>query len=216
MAKKSKEEAQQTKRMLIDSAIRVFYEKGYGKTTLTDIADDAGLTRGALYWHFKGKSEIIISIFDEVMAKMNELVFQTIHQEDATIYSVIDFVKRANNLLVSSDDFTIVIRLLLFKTELSGDLEIIEERDKQWVIVHIDRISFLIGNHIKANNLKVNINSREMALSIVAMYRGLALLHTKNREIFPHNDSHIRIVDAFFHNLLNQNNIQQEIDSNEK
>ena len=206
MEKKSTKKAQQTKRALIDSAIRVIHEKGYRNTTLEDIAFGAGFTRGALYWHFKGKAEIVISIYNDFIKKLDKIVARTIDKENATINSVADFVKEANNMLITDSDFSIVIELLLFKTELSRELEIIAERDKQWVIANINKISFLIENHRKVNNLNMDIDSKEIALSIVAMYRGLGFIYSYNRQIFPHEDSHIRIVDAFFQNILSHNN----------
>ena len=58
MARKKKEEAQQTRQQLIEAAIGQFATRGVASTTLTDIADAAKVTRGAIYWHFTSKTEI--------------------------------------------------------------------------------------------------------------------------------------------------------------
>ena len=50
MARKKKEEAQQTRQQLIEAAIGQFATRGVASTTLTDIADTAKVTRGAIYW----------------------------------------------------------------------------------------------------------------------------------------------------------------------
>ncbi len=204
MAKKTKEEAQQTRKKLTDSAIRRFHEKGYSNTTLADIATDAGLTRGALYWHFKGKAEIFISIYDDFIGKVDKIATQTIDREDATLDEVLEFVKKTNTLLVTDSEFAIALEVLLFRAELSEELKIIEDRDSHWVNSHLDTISLLIGNHIKENNLKLNIESREIALSIVAMCRGVGLLYSANKQIFPHADSHLKIVDSYFESILSK------------
>ena len=65
MARKKKEEAQKTRQQLIDAAIRVFATRGVASTTLTDIADAAQLTRGAVYWHFSSKAEIFNAIWEQ-------------------------------------------------------------------------------------------------------------------------------------------------------
>jgi TetR/AcrR family acrAB operon transcriptional repressor len=49
MARRTKEEAQATRTQLLDTAEVVFREKGVSRTTLTDIASAAGVTRGAIY-----------------------------------------------------------------------------------------------------------------------------------------------------------------------
>lgn len=51
MARKTKEDALRTRQLLIESAIQQFAQRGVTNTTLTDIADAAGVTRGAVYWH---------------------------------------------------------------------------------------------------------------------------------------------------------------------
>lgn len=65
MARKKKEEAQKTRQQLLEAAITQFATRGVANTTLTDIADAAKVTRGAVYWHFTSKSEIFNAIWEQ-------------------------------------------------------------------------------------------------------------------------------------------------------
>ncbi|MGR5065525.1 TetR family transcriptional regulator [Photobacterium sp. DNB22_13_2] len=65
MARKSKEEAEQTRLLLLDTAMKVFSQKGLNKATLAGIAAEAGLTRGAIYWHFKDKADLLDALWQE-------------------------------------------------------------------------------------------------------------------------------------------------------
>lgn len=65
MAKKTKAEAAQTRQRLIDTAILTFSQQGFSNTTLDDIARTAGMTRGAIYWHFTNKTELFNAIWQE-------------------------------------------------------------------------------------------------------------------------------------------------------
>ena len=65
MARKTKEEAQRTRQLLIESAIQQFALRGVTNTTLTDIADAAGVTRGAVYWHFASKTELFNEMWQQ-------------------------------------------------------------------------------------------------------------------------------------------------------
>ncbi|VTN12157.1 Probable acrEF/envCD operon repressor [Raoultella terrigena] len=51
--------------LLIDAAIRQFALRGVANTTLTDIADAAGVTRGAIYWHFSSKSQLFNEMWQQ-------------------------------------------------------------------------------------------------------------------------------------------------------
>lgn len=62
MARKTKEDAQKTRDAILDAAESVFYTKGFTLTTMADIADSAGLSRGAVYGHYHGKLEVAIAM----------------------------------------------------------------------------------------------------------------------------------------------------------
>jgi TetR/AcrR family acrAB operon transcriptional repressor len=62
MARKTKKEAAVTRQKIMDAALNVFCEKGYSKTTFVDIAREIGLSKGAVYWHFKTKPELLAAI----------------------------------------------------------------------------------------------------------------------------------------------------------
>lgn len=68
MARKTKEEALKTRETIIDAAVRVFSAKGVSRTTLTDIATEAGVTRGAIYWHFKNKEDLLEILWDDILS----------------------------------------------------------------------------------------------------------------------------------------------------
>ena len=53
MARKTKEDSEQTRRAILDSAMQVLYEKGYSRTTFDEIAARINLTKGAVYWRAK-------------------------------------------------------------------------------------------------------------------------------------------------------------------
>lgn len=63
--RRTKEDAQQTRESLLDAAERLFAARGVSRTSLQDIAKEAGVTRGAVYWHFKDKTEL----FNAMMAR---------------------------------------------------------------------------------------------------------------------------------------------------
>jgi TetR/AcrR family acrAB operon transcriptional repressor len=68
MARKTKEEALKTREAIIDAAVRVFAVQGISRTTLTDVARDAGVTRGAIYWHFKNKEDLLEVLWNDILS----------------------------------------------------------------------------------------------------------------------------------------------------
>jgi TetR/AcrR family acrAB operon transcriptional repressor len=62
MARKTKQEAQATRDGILDAAEACFHEVGVNRTTLEMIGGRAGFTRGAVYWHFKNKAEVLAAV----------------------------------------------------------------------------------------------------------------------------------------------------------
>ena len=66
MARRTKEQSAQTRARLIEAARAQFEQHGYARTTLEQIARAAGLTRGAVYFHFADKAALFRAMRDEV------------------------------------------------------------------------------------------------------------------------------------------------------
>lgn len=64
--RRTKEQAQQTRRNIMAAALRTFNRRGIAHTTMEDIAAAARVTRGAIYWHFADKHALLRAIRDDV------------------------------------------------------------------------------------------------------------------------------------------------------
>lgn len=84
MARKTKEEALKTRETIIEAAVRVFSVKGVAQTTLADIAREAGVTRGAIYWHFKNKADLLEVLWDDLFSPFDTVrhVAENIGEKD--------------------------------------------------------------------------------------------------------------------------------------
>lgn len=78
MVRKTKEEAAKTRKAIIDAARRVFHKSGVIRSTLEEIAQEASVSRGAVYWHFENKAELFFAmredVFDPMLARVDELL----------------------------------------------------------------------------------------------------------------------------------------------
>lgn len=63
-----------TRQRIQDVALELFAEQGYEKTSLREIAERLEVTKAALYYHFKTKEDIVISLFDDLTRPIDELI----------------------------------------------------------------------------------------------------------------------------------------------
>ncbi|MEB0137622.1 MULTISPECIES: TetR family transcriptional regulator [unclassified Undibacterium] len=83
MVRKTKEDTQETYSALLTAAEQVFSEKGVTRTTLNDVAVAAGMTRGAIYWHFKDKNALFQAMCDRAFLPMEVLLNEISGTPDA-------------------------------------------------------------------------------------------------------------------------------------
>lgn len=79
MARCTKEEALATRHRLLDAAECVFAVKGVSRTSLSDIAIAAGVSRGAIYWHFKNKADLFNAMMERTTMPMEDALHQIGH-----------------------------------------------------------------------------------------------------------------------------------------
>lgn len=99
-----------TRREALNLSARLFASNGYKATSLELVAERLGVTRQALYYHFKSKGEILAALFDEVMTKLESAVAAV--PEEATEHVVPRFVAmlRAHvDVTISSADLVAVL-----------------------------------------------------------------------------------------------------------
>ncbi len=64
--------SEERKAQIYQAALACFNRKGYHRTTMDDIVAESGLSKGSLYWYFKSKKELFISLFQEVMGQLGQ------------------------------------------------------------------------------------------------------------------------------------------------
>jgi AcrR family transcriptional regulator len=63
-----------TRARIQELALELFAERGYDQTSLREIADRLGVTKAALYYHFKTKDEILTSTLEDYLAEVHKLI----------------------------------------------------------------------------------------------------------------------------------------------
>lgn len=100
MVRKTKEDAELTRKRIINSARAVFLARGVSRSTLEHIAAHAEVTRGAVYWHFKNKTDIFHAIREQVFLPLIDRM-----DDSLTLASDEDpLTQIENSLCVTFDD----------------------------------------------------------------------------------------------------------------
>ncbi len=131
MARKTKEEALATRASLLDAAERRFQQHGVAGTTLQDIAQAAGLTRGAVYWHFEDKADLFNAMLDRVVLPMEDCLGPDAQAEPEVLPALRARLVLALTRIAGSEQMQRVLEIVLFKSEYTDDMSAARERRLQ-------------------------------------------------------------------------------------
>ena len=91
--RRTQEDAEKTRQMILDAGIRVFAEQGYHHTSMEDIARSANVTRGAVYWHYKNKEDFILAMAESIYSETSEKITYYFNQETTFEHKVAAAIK---------------------------------------------------------------------------------------------------------------------------
>lgn len=128
--KRSKEEAEQTRQAILSAALEVFYTRGVTRASLQEVATAAGVTRGAVYWHFRDKSHLYMTLYEELTARY------AVRPEDfaaRTYASLAEFRQDLDRLISSYQQdrsFRMFIQILHSRMEYIEEMKEIVENEQ--------------------------------------------------------------------------------------
>jgi TetR/AcrR family acrAB operon transcriptional repressor len=174
LVRRTKDEAQETRNRILDAAEHVFSERGVSRTSLEDLAQAAGVTRGAIYWHFKDKSDLFAAMVNRVTLPMEAMVARS---SDESVEDPIASLKAcAVNALKSTATNPQVQRVfdvVTHKCEYLGEMAGVNTRISAVQKGCVDRAEQTIRNAIKRGQLPASVNPRLAAVGLDAMLYGL-------------------------------------------
>ncbi len=123
MARKTKAEAEETREKILDAAEQLFFARGVMQTSLEQIAEEAGVTRGAIYWHFSDKVALFKALHERVRLPQEDMIVQAVadgHPDPLALLEQLslDLMKR----LTTDPQLMRVYTILLVRCEYVGEM----------------------------------------------------------------------------------------------
>jgi TetR/AcrR family acrAB operon transcriptional repressor len=116
LPRKTKEDSIKTRTLLLEAALDVFSEKSFSEVTLSEIAERVGMTKGALYWHFKNKGDLLSKLIKEIFLD-SEIEFAEKLVERETLADLRDYYNKKLMLPDKNDRFIKINAIMLRRFE---------------------------------------------------------------------------------------------------
>jgi TetR/AcrR family acrAB operon transcriptional repressor len=174
MVRRTKEEAQETRSQILEAAEKAFYERGVARTTLADIAALAGVTRGAIYWHFSNKADLVQAMLDTLHEPLDEMARAS--ENEAELDPLGCMRKLLIHLFqqVALDPKTRRINEILFhKCEFIDEMCDLRQQRRTASLDCNVRIELALRNAVNRGQLPENLDTARAAISIHALVDGI-------------------------------------------
>jgi AcrR family transcriptional regulator len=180
--------SEERKNQILDAATQVFMQKGFDKARMDDIVDETGLSKGTLYWYFKSKYDIIISILDRIfLSALERLKTQ---QKDSQLSAsealwqfseeaILDYKKMLSMMPVAYEFLALAFRN-----------KVVQKALKQYMDHYMEVLIPIIQRGIDAGEFRP-VDSTEAAIAAGAIFEGTILLWVYDKDLVD-PERHIR------------------------
>jgi TetR/AcrR family acrAB operon transcriptional repressor len=176
MARKTREDTEQTYTALLDAAECVLKAKGVAAATLNDIAKAAGMTRGAIYWHFKDKSELVHAMCERATLPMEAMFNEiTAVAGNDPLGSIEKLTVHALTQVAGSPQQQTVFDILFHKCEKTGEMAPMFAREQQSRSECHSQIELLFRQAVQLGQLPADTDT-SMAVQALHSYM-VGLMH---------------------------------------
>jgi TetR/AcrR family acrAB operon transcriptional repressor len=175
MARRTKEEAAATRDSILDAAEQLFAEQGVSRTTLQHIATSAGVTRGAIYWHFDDKVALFNAMMERVIMPLESALSRVDEVENvvAPLGDLREYMLAALRKTVEDPRARRVFAIAALKMEFVGELEAAQVRRRECLGEWMARSEARIRLAAERGELRAGVDPCAAALAMWALVDGL-------------------------------------------
>lgn len=174
MARKTKQEAQETRHSILDAAERLFQRQGVSNTSLQQIAHEAEVTRGAIYWHFKDKAELFDAMMQRGTMPLEEgLNLSAPPTQALTLAELRWGLVNVFYCAMHNERTRRVFEIAMQKVEYTGEMQALHERKQGARRTWREQNKTAFDRAVEQGQLPAGLDTQGAAIALVSMVDGL-------------------------------------------
>jgi len=200
--RRTKAEADKTRSAILNAAATLFSEKGFEHTTLQDIAVSIGATRGAIYWHFKNKTEIFDAIHERLYQPLMDLILEDVENDHPDPLGQLQEI--CANLLIEighNQQKRQALHLFLVRCDFSGELAPYKEKNAAKKAQSRKLFQRFFQGAMEKGHLRTDRDTETLALAISCFMKGIIMEYLNEPGAFDISTQAPRLIATFFEGL---------------
>lgn len=174
MVRKTKEDALATRDSILDAAEQLFVTQGVSHTTLQHIATAAGLTRGAIYWHFEDKAALFNALMERAKMPL-ESALHLLEKQDPSdpLADMREYIVCVFRLTVDDLRARRAFEIATLKMEFVEEMNAVRRRRAEMTGQWREKLEGRVRIGIEHGLLKPDVDPAVVALGLFALIDGL-------------------------------------------
>ncbi|MET4697458.1 TetR/AcrR family transcriptional repressor of mexAB-oprM operon [Constrictibacter sp. MBR-5] len=198
--RRTKEDAARTREQLLDAAESLFLEKGVSRTSLEEIARAAGMTRGAIYWHFRNKSDLFQAMHQRADLPLEEMMAQA-GTEDRPLDALRDLCISAMRSVRDDERRRRVFVIISQKSEYVEELRSAAERQREQRRGFMAKSLEIMERAAALGHLAPEVSPVIAAKALHASMYGFCMDSLRDPEAYDLETDIVAMIDVFFRGL---------------
>ena len=172
-----------TRRKIIEKSLQLFSVKGYFNTSVSDILQATGLTKGGLYCHFKSKEEVWRAVYEEAVQIWKSLVFNRIDTASDPVARIERTIDNVLSNYLGKDVFDGGCFFVNMLVEMSGQSDSMGRHILKGFVGFSKLFQSWLAEAESSQLLKPELDYREISNFIVIALNGAATLYMSTRDV---------------------------------
>jgi TetR/AcrR family transcriptional repressor of nem operon len=169
--------AERTRQFIVEKTSPIFNTKGYAGTSIADITDATGLTKGSIYGNFANKDEVALAAFDYNLQQVNTIISNEIDRQSSARDKLLVYVRVYDGFL--KYPFPVGgCPILNTAIEADDTHPLLKNKAADAITAWKRRLVDLINLGIQNQEFRSDVNPESVALTMIAMIEG-AIMITK-------------------------------------
>ncbi|WP_374673390.1 TetR family transcriptional regulator [Ideonella sp.] len=173
MVRRTKAEAESTRHQILDAAEREFLARGVAHTRLQDVAVAAGVTRGAIYWHFEDKAALFNAMMERAFLPCEAGECPGCPPADDPLGRLMRQATWPLRVLAENEQVQRVFRIAMHQTEYTEELASVQQRYLEGINQFRDDLQAQLEVASQAGLLRPGLSLKAVALGLFALVDGL-------------------------------------------
>jgi TetR/AcrR family transcriptional regulator, repressor of the mexAB-oprM multidrug resistance operon len=203
--RRTRADAAATREAILDAAEVVFLEHGVARSSLEQIARRAGVTRGAIYWHFKDKTALFAAMVERVRLPLQDIA--DAYRRRSGGMDPLGMLRQLCGLVVARLDedshHRNVYRILMNRCEYAGEMNPVFERQRIIDEESLRKVEVDFHRARTLGQLATTVEPRVATLALYSLMYGIHLTWLRAPESFSVRKDGEAMVELFFAGLYN-------------